>query len=429
VTTTTSDDAGGTRPIVYLHIGSPKSGTTFLQQVIWKNTEKLAQQGVLVPGRDFDDHERIAWDVREVPREPTDPVPPWEGHWNTMVDRIFERGLPRAIVSHETLAACEPEQIARTVKALGDAEVHVIYTCRDLESLIPSEWQEYVKHRCYQDYATWLADVIDTGITGESGNWFWTVHDVVAVLKRWAEHVPPERIHLVTVPQPGAPRDLLWRRFAELIGIDPDSCDLDVPRANSSLGVVEAELLRRVNNAIGPQAPMWLYTQTATVMLGHNILPNLRNGRKVPFPEARRPWVRERAAGFVSGIKAGGYDVVGDLAELLPPAEGRPADHRPVTEADLNKAAVETILGLMDAMMEQRAETRRLREQIVAERRGPLPKLVVRHMSERNPTVYRARVAYWHLVERLRGRQEEAIGNGEHPVKLWSRTPDASAEK
>ena len=49
---------------VFIHIGAPKSGTTYLQSVIWANKERLAERGVLVPGSVRFDHNRIAQCVR-----------------------------------------------------------------------------------------------------------------------------------------------------------------------------------------------------------------------------------------------------------------------------------------------------------------------------------------------------------------------------
>ena len=36
---------------VFLHIGTPKTGTTHLQTVLWANRAKLAELGVLLPLR------------------------------------------------------------------------------------------------------------------------------------------------------------------------------------------------------------------------------------------------------------------------------------------------------------------------------------------------------------------------------------------
>ena len=37
---------------VFLHIGGPKCGTTYLQTVLWSNKPRLAEAGVLRPGRE-----------------------------------------------------------------------------------------------------------------------------------------------------------------------------------------------------------------------------------------------------------------------------------------------------------------------------------------------------------------------------------------
>lgn len=38
-------------PVIYLHIGAPKTGTTYLQNVLWRNRERLRTDGLLYPGR------------------------------------------------------------------------------------------------------------------------------------------------------------------------------------------------------------------------------------------------------------------------------------------------------------------------------------------------------------------------------------------
>ena len=56
------------RPVVFLHVGAPKSGTTFVQQVMWSNRDELARQGVLLPGAHAQDHFRANQDLREAPQ-------------------------------------------------------------------------------------------------------------------------------------------------------------------------------------------------------------------------------------------------------------------------------------------------------------------------------------------------------------------------
>lgn len=437
---------GGYRPVVYLHIGSPKSGTTFLQGVLWQNRELLAEQGLLLPGGSFRAQEQAAWDLRGIVREPTDPTAPWAGRWDDLAEEVLTERASVAVISHETLAAADEQQIERAVKTFDGADVRLIYTVRDLAGLLTSEWQEYVKHRCPQDYVTWLGEVIDGGSSVGSGRWFWRVHDSVEVLRRWSRSLPPDHVHVLTVPRPDAPRDLLWHRFAGLIGVLPESVRLDDVRGNASLGVVETELLRRLNIALDPDVPQWLYTSTVTSVLGHQTLPWRAETRPVPFPDDRERWVRERAAELSAGLRAGGYDIVGDLDELGPRGDLPPSDHSPVTESELLEASVDTVLGLLDRIRDQRDEIEELRAQVDdlhAERADeiaqPLPKAMVRHMSDRHHSVLRMRIAYWNLVERMRRGEpappEDPEDLTEPPderdvrVTLWPRTLEREREQ
>lgn len=53
---------------VYLHIGAPKSGTTYLQSVLWHNRAELARGGLLFPGQNLVDYNMAAAAVRK-PRQ------------------------------------------------------------------------------------------------------------------------------------------------------------------------------------------------------------------------------------------------------------------------------------------------------------------------------------------------------------------------
>ena len=52
---------------VYIHIGAPKTGTTFLQTAMWRNRSQLEAQGFLYPGKKRIDHYRASQVVRDVP--------------------------------------------------------------------------------------------------------------------------------------------------------------------------------------------------------------------------------------------------------------------------------------------------------------------------------------------------------------------------
>lgn len=393
----------GSPPIVYLHVGAPKSGTTFVQGLLWHNAPVLAEHGVLMPGGSFAAHVRATRDLRGLRPEPDDPAPDWEGGWDELVEQVKASDARVAVISNEVISAATAEQAERAVASLAPAEVHVVYSARDLAGLLPSEWQEYVKHRFHYDFEHWLREVVDGPRDDAAAAWFWRVHDIPEVLARWSAHVPPERVHVLTMPRPGAPRELLWERFAGLIGVDPAVADLSEARANASLSWTETELLRRVNGAVDPDAPMWLYHRLVTDVLALKMLPGMGAPGRVPLPADRREWAGKRAHEMVEAIRSAGYDVVGDLGELLPDASAGAAPVPPPSDADLLDAASHTILALLDRVSALREELGDLHRRRAEQDRTALPKLMARHLSERNQAVWRMRVGYWHLVERIKG--------------------------
>jgi hypothetical protein len=388
---------------VYLHIGAPKSGTTFLQGLLWSNAEALSEAGVLLPGGSFGEQVRATRDLRGVEMEEDEPGPGWDGAWDLLVDEIKASGQRTAVVSHEVLCSMDADKVERTVRSLAPCEVHIVYSARDLAGLLPSEWQEYVKHRFHFGFEHWLREVVDGPREGGAARWFWRVHDIPEVLGRWAPHVPPERVHVLTMPGRGAPRDLLWERFAGLLGIDPAVADLTEARANSSLSWTETELLRRVNRDIDEDAPMWLYHRLVTDVLALKVLPGRGEPGRVPLPAERRAWAEKKAGELVEAVRAAGYDVVGDLDELLPREPADEAPDRAPGNAELLDTASHTILGLLDRIEMLRQEIETLRDERQEQHETALPKLMARHLSERNQAVWKVRVGYWHLVERLKG--------------------------
>ena len=93
----------GTRR-VFLHIGLPKTATTYLQTVLWAHRARMRAQGVLLPGDERRDHLWASRMVREDdhPRSADDA---WQaGAWDRVRAEIA--AWPgTAVVSHEFFAA------------------------------------------------------------------------------------------------------------------------------------------------------------------------------------------------------------------------------------------------------------------------------------------------------------------------------------
>ena len=354
---------------VFFHIGGPKTGTTFLQAVMWGNRDVLRRQGVLFPGDRWLDRVWATNVLRETSNVPHDMA---RSSWTRIVAQIqaFEG---TAVVSHEFFAAATHEQAARAIADLAPAEVHVVYTARDYLRQVPGLWQEQLKFRL----STPLSEYDPEPLTASPASHFsWRTLDVVDALDRWGRDLPPEHVHVVTLPPPGSPPGILWERFATLCGIDPESCNTELGRSNESLGVVEAELMRRVNPRIsdeirGPrEVPVWVRDY-----LGHTVLVP-RGRERFSVSPSRADELRERCRDAVRRLEAAGYDVVGDLKELIPP-DDVPTLRQPedVSEAELLEAALDSMAVMVknyrDVALERndlRARARKAERELDAER-------------------------------------------------------------
>ncbi len=406
--------AAGQLPSVFLHIGEPKTGSTFLQQVIWRNRATLAAQGVVLPGHHPQDHFRASQDLRGLKKLASDPAGSWTGEWDILARQ--SRQAPRAaVISHELFSAADDEHARQAVSSLQPAEVHLVLTARDMAALLPAEWQESVKHRNARGFQDWLADVIDRESVSPDRRqwWFWRVHDTLQILQIWSRYVPADRIHVMTTPQRGASPDLLWRRFAGLLGVDPDSVDISRARANASLGLTETEFLRRLNAELSGEIPDWFYMWTVKEGLAHATLAARPAGQRLVLPPERHAWASGYAETLITGLGDAGYDVIGDLAELRPQepagASVNPADQ---PAGEILDAAIQATAALVLNQYRKEYPAAQpgvtggaLADRVTARvNASPRIKRTLRELSSRHSSVRWLRVLAWRVLERSRAR-------------------------
>jgi hypothetical protein len=354
---------------VLVHVGAPKTGTSFVQDLLFQNRAKLASSGVLYPADRFDAHFLAALDLMELPWGGLEKQA--VGAWDRLAEQV--RGFDgTVIVSHEILAKATPQQVRRALDSFGPTEVHVVLSARDLVRQIPAEWQENVKHRRVLGYERFLAKITDPRRRGELASWFWGVQEVPDILARWGAGLPPERVHVVTVPKPGAPRDLLWRRFAAVFGLDPDAFALETERANPSMGVPETALVRRINERVNDGVlANQDYRQFVRELLTHQTLSRRADSPRLALPPEVRQWAVELSETWIAALDAAGYDVVGDLADLRPDEVAAPyVDPDRPDEALVAEAAMTSIVTLLQEAARLQAEVHRLageRDAAVAE--------------------------------------------------------------
>jgi hypothetical protein len=392
---------------VFLHVGSPKTGTTFLQQVLWSQRARARQQGLLLPLDNFHDHFLATLDVRGVADQPHHP-PRAQGIWRRMVAQA-EAWDGNVLISHELFAGASAEQAQAALDAFGaDTEVHVVLTARDLVRQIPAEWQEHVKHRSTTTFPEFVADLRRE----DASTWFWRVQDFADVLERWGASLPVDRVHVVTVPLPGNSPAALWERFAALLGLDPAAFDLETSRSNTSLGYEQAELLRRVNEALGESLPMpGPYPATVKNVFAQQLLVQ-RKGSKLALDGEAHDFAVRTSADIARRLDAKGYHVLGDLSELVPPQAGDEVE--PVELAPSSERLLEESVAALALLLEEHAAQRRRFQhrlevaQAATRRHGPVRRALVR-LSERSGLAMRLRLRYAKVRDEVR-RRGHAVG-------------------
>jgi hypothetical protein len=409
----------GPGPRVFLHIGEPKTGTTFLQQVMWRNRSELAGQGVVLPGHHPQDHYRASQDLRGMPKLASDPAGSWSGEWEILA-RQAQQASRVAVISHELFSAADEPQAERAVRSLQPAEVHVVLTVRDMATLLPAEWQETVKHRNARGFQDWLEDVIDRESYSADRRqwWFWRVHDTLAILDIWARYVPAERIHVITIPPRGSDNGLLWQRFAALLDVDPASVDITRARANSSLGLPEIEFLRRLNEVLPDEVPDWFYMWNVKEAVAHRALAGRPRDGRLVLPADRDDWAKKQAETLITALGDSSYDIVGALDELRPadpaaepsasPAEPSADPAERVLDAAVHAASALVVNQYRKEFPAARPQPSHDRQRGLVARvestvaSSPRLKRTVRELSSRFPAVRRLRIVAWRRLERRR---------------------------
>ena len=336
---------------VFVHVGLPKTATSYLQTIIWSRREELQERGVVVPGRERRDH---LWASRTVREDPAQGRAPQRHRtaWRRIVEELAN-GDGTGLISHEFFAAASAEQAAAMVAALPTDEVHVVVTAREPLGLFTASWQESLKNGA----TTPMPDYGRKVSARSTAIWNWRTLDLRLVLERWSQAVPPERIH-VLVLDPAAPREDVWLKLAGVVGFPPEDIDLSGSFPNSSMGVAEAETLRRINGALdgfGSAFDRGVYIRT--FLADERLVPR-RGERFWPEPEQVEE-CRRRGDEAVAHLRSAPYDVVGDVEHLRVPAELEERRRTgSVTDAEVAAVAVDlaaTMLGDVRSLRQQAA--------------------------------------------------------------------------
>ncbi|MFZ5847408.1 hypothetical protein [Nocardioides pakistanensis] len=386
---------------VFLHVGLPKSGTTYLQAVVGKNKSELRERaGLLYPGATWARQVDAVRDVRRMKLPPAQQktVP---GAWDRLVAEM--RAWPSdALMSMEWLCMATAAQVVRIADDLADTETHVVFTVRDVGRTVPAAWQEFAQNRSTWRWPEFLEQVSsEQAMETEAGLAFWQQQDMELLLERWSALAPPERLHVITLPQSGADPAELWRRMAAVLGIDAEGYDLSDLGSNASLGMESAELMRRINERLrGRGIGMPAYNNLFKHRLAKQVLAARKaEESKVVLPAEYHDWARARADQQIRAIQASGAQVVGDLEDLRPRLDAAKAPARAVEPdpAAVLDAAVEALIPFVLDSRRRRGAPRRL---------APAPAVPAAEPTTPGGPIARARHA---VAERVRGRSAKEL--------------------
>jgi hypothetical protein len=353
------------RAHVALHIGTMKSGTSYLQAILRRNMSQLGEVGVLAPG------EMVPAVVDVLDRRNVTKKTKVSGAWERFLEQVESWDGHLVVASQEFLSGASAEEARAVVATFGEQPVKVVVTCRDLLRVIPSHWQTTIKNGGTVSFAEYVQLLLADDEGEEPHRYatgFWRHHDLPAIVEAWAGAVGLENVVLVTVPPSGAPRDQLWSRFAEAVGMPPFDCDLSTnAKSNLSLTYAETEMLRQVNTGLRKSLNQVEYRLLVNKYLANKLLrqppESVRPSDRPSFGRESHEKIRHRADDVADALEKLEVPVIGGVHELrIEPYAGDPDRQDSTGPRDpLPESVAEAIMRLVTRLARAEREVSRLR--------------------------------------------------------------------
>jgi hypothetical protein len=338
-----TDRRKSARPTVVLHIGTMKSGTSYLQSVLKANDDRLAEAGVLFP----------SWAKQLTATREARSAKADRPTWDALLDSIHSWSGRAVVLSVEGLSFSAEDEVGRILAALRPCPVRVVITARDIARVIPSAWQTSLKNGFTWTLDEYVDDIMAPDRATSAAKHFWRRHDVAHLVEVWSRANGDEPVHLVTVPPSGAPPELLWQRFASVLEVDPDDYETDeIVNSNPSLTLVESEVMRRVNAAMPEQLGRERKIYIRKIFANELLRGTTSSTRPTLLPHAR-DWAQDYSQNLVKKLGDAPVVVTGTLDDLLPvlpaSADGGPAEEPPhdIPTSELAAAAVHAAVLVM----------------------------------------------------------------------------------
>ena len=322
-----------------LHIGTQKSGSTYLQKILAKLSPDLPPEKVVYPiglganPRQFN-HEYATYPVlrEDIPYISESQANQNERSWLDLKTAVAATSQV-ALLSGEAISLATEAGARRLITELGVEDVTVIVTSRNLGAVIPSSYQQLVRNgrSRYLDQVVqaWVDDRGPGDLSEQEAYWEsdpehsrWRAYAAGSLVARWERVVGAGKVVTVTVPAHRQAPETLWHRFVEACGLQ-DALPADPPTLGdraANVGITEPEAMAFVDAMQVPPALEWTPRQRKW-MLDRSVRDCLGKrtddrGRKPKIMASQRPLLEPIVAADLGRLRGLGAPIVGDIAEL-----------------------------------------------------------------------------------------------------------------
>lgn len=342
------------------HIGPPKTGTTSVQAAAAAVRSELLEHGVRYPGQGRSQYAAVAsflgrsnqfTRATEAERQ----RPPSRAAWRKMMAEIEADQVSRIWFGHEFAAAATPAEARAFANQIGP-RIHVVVTLRSFTRMLPSIWQETNKSGNTVGFDRFVKKMLTVPEERREDVKFHLRHNQGALVRRWAELIGPENVTVVVADR----RDHSFTKhaFEDLLGLPRGlvaDATISARQVNRSMSAPEIELARQVNRELRQYGLSW---RDYEALMVHGGLFHMLNDRK-PAPDEPKlrlsRWGARAAEEFqarsVEVLQSTGVRIIGDVANLLEPAQVRQSElenHRHVQQIPID-AAVKLTVGVVGA--------------------------------------------------------------------------------
>ncbi|KGF72921.1 hypothetical protein DO97_04290 [Neosynechococcus sphagnicola sy1] len=258
---------------LFLHIGTHKTGTTALQQILSFNREALEVDGWLYPRAGCPEsnfgHHDAAWGLIKAKKKPFD--------FAGLQGEILNSRCEQVVMSSEEFEFCRNVEIVRA--EFDYCDVFIVLYLRRQDDLLLSEYNQHLKSGIYFKPLAQFAEMLD-----RQGRL-----DYMALCQHWATAFGKERI----LVRPYHPNTSIIEEFCKLVGITTTLKEPTHRFSNRSLDSRLTGTLRVINQLRSNQQDDYTYKELVGVVSRYGAQLKDKQKFSLMAPSERKQFMRK----------------------------------------------------------------------------------------------------------------------------------------